>query len=93
MSEEKHGEFTKRIERLRDLVNTLRDEYGVTHNPVIKYVAEEIIATIKTFDEAKKDFPEILYPNDYAHNYGNIPWCNPERAAGWFIKWLGMQKK
>jgi len=37
----------------------------------------------KIIDEAKKEFPPIL------KNRRGEPWVNPEKAATWFLKYLG----
>lgn len=51
------GDLEKQKEVLRDIVTMLRQSYGVTKQPILKFVGEEIIETIKLIDEANKEFP------------------------------------
>ena len=76
------GEFQKRI----------KEEFEMEDVDAIYPIniqAEDILAVV---EEAKKEFPEVFYPPCLTKE-GKIgkedkPWCNPQKAAKWFLKWL-----
>ena len=78
---ESEGEFIKRIQQQ---VTWEREHTIVGFGHTFAVPIEEIKDWI---DEAKKEVPPIL------KNRVGKPWVNPEKAAEWFLKWLGTLEK
>jgi len=49
-------------------------------------------------DDARTEFPEVFHPPAYDRRTGRVIeisklWCNPEKAAEWFLKYFGENQK
>jgi len=71
-------ELEKQKEVLNDIVIMLRDSYGVTKKPMLKFVGEEIMKTIKIVEEMRK---ALLKCSDYDSLRKEV------------IKWFGAEPK
>lgn len=57
------GKLEKQKEVLECRITLLREMYGVTKLPILKFIGEDILDTIKLIDEAKKDLWDHWHRN------------------------------